>query len=132
MNRRVIGGFVVPLLLALFTSFVVFQTVRTYNRSVAGVTAASRTLGDLSVLIKTVIDAETGMRGFAITGNETFLEPYVSSTASFGVALSALRGALPDESSSSGLERSRRAFRALAARGCRGCRAVAQADADCV
>ncbi len=95
MNRRVIGGFVVPLLLALLTSFVVFQTVRTYNRSVAGVTAASRTLGDLNILIKTVVDAETGMRGFAITGNETFLEPYVSSTVSFGVALSALRGALP-------------------------------------
>ncbi len=99
MNRRVVGGFVVPLLLALFTSLVVFQIVRTYNRNVASVTAASRTAGNLNILIKTVIDAETGQRGFAITGNETFLEPYRSSTAGFGVALSALRRALPDERS---------------------------------
>ena len=66
-------GFVVPLALALFTSLVVFQIVRTYNRSVANVTAASQASGDLNVLIKTVIDAdETGQRGFAITGNEVF------------------------------------------------------------
>ena len=92
-------GFVVPLALALFTSLVVFQIVRTYNRSVADVTAASQASGDLNMLIKTVIDAETGQRGFAITGNEVFLEPYISSTASFGVALSGLRDALSDTQS---------------------------------
>ncbi len=89
----------VPLLLALFTSLVVFQIVRTYNRNVTSVTAASRTAGDLNALIKTVIDAETGQRGFAITGNETFLEPFLSSTVDFGVALSALRSSLSDPAS---------------------------------
>ena len=99
VRRRIVVGFVVPLALALFTSLVVFQIVRTYNRSVADVTAASQASGDLNVLIKTVIDAETGQRGFAITGNEVFLEPYASSTASFGVALSGLRDALSDTQS---------------------------------
>ena len=99
MRRRIIVGFVVPLALALFTSLVVFQIVRTYNRSVANVTAASRASGDLNVLIKAVVDAETGQRGFAITGNEVFLEPYTSSTASLGVALSSLRDALTDTQS---------------------------------
>ena len=103
MKRRVIVGFVVPLALALFTSFVVFQIVRTYNRNVASVTVTSRTSGDLNMLIKTVIDAETGQRGFAITGDEGFLEPFVSSTANFGVALSRLREALPDSESQKAL-----------------------------
>ena len=99
MRRRVIVGIVVPLALALFTSFVVFQMVRTYNRSVANVTEANRASGNLNMLIKTVIDAETGQRGFAITGNEVFLEPYISSTVNFGVALSGLRDSLPDSQS---------------------------------
>ena len=103
MRRRIVVGFVVPLALALFTSMVVFQIVRTYNRSVANVTAASQASGDLNVLIKTVIDAETGQRGFAITGNEVFLEPYTSSTVNFGVALSSLRDSLSDSDSQASL-----------------------------
>ncbi len=99
MKRRVVGGFIVPLVIALFTSLVVFQIVRAYNRNVSSVMAASRTAGNLNALIKTVIDAETGQRGFVITGNEAFLDPYLASTTEFGVALSGLRTALPDTAS---------------------------------
>ena len=120
-------GFVVPLALALFTSLVVFQIVRTYNRSVADVTAASQASGDLNVLIKTVIDAETGQRGFAITGNEVFLEPYTSSTASFGVALSGLRDALSDTQSQQTLNDIDALFERWQREGCGGRRRLAQA-----
>lgn len=96
MKRRVLGGFVLPLLLALFTSLVVFQTVRSHNRNLESVTRAGRTVSELSVLIKAVVDAETGQRGFAITGNDAFLEPYKQSNKDFGSSLAALRGALPE------------------------------------
>ena len=94
MKRRVFSGFVIPLALALLTSLVVFRIVSTYDRDFARVNETSRTSAQLSTLIKTVIDAETGQRGFAITGDRAFLEPYLSSTTEFGVTLSALRGSL--------------------------------------
>ena len=94
MKRRVFSGFVIPLALALLTSLVVFQIVSTYKQDFVRVNEASRTSAQLSALIKTVIDAETGQRGFAITGDRAFLEPYLSSATEFGVTLSALRGSL--------------------------------------
>ena len=103
MKRRVLGGFVLPLLLALFTSLVVFQTVRSHTRNLESVTRAGRTAGELDALIKAVVDAETGQRGFAITGNEAFLEPYRRSRGEFGAALSALQGALPEARSKGAL-----------------------------
>ena len=54
----------------------------------------------MSKLIKSVVDAQTGQRGFIITGNETFLEPYAAGTLEFGVTLSRLRQLLPDSTSS--------------------------------
>lgn len=96
MRRRLLGGFVLPLLLALFTSLVVFQTVRFHIQDIERVTRVSRTEGELNALIKAVIDAQTGQRGFAITGDEAFLEPYRRSSAEFDTALAALKGALPD------------------------------------
>ena len=60
MKRRVLGGFVLPLLLALFTSLVVFQTVRSHARDLERVTRAGRAESDLNALIKAVVDAQTG------------------------------------------------------------------------
>lgn len=97
MSRRVLGGFVLPLLLALFTSLVVFQTVRSHNRNLGSVTRAGRTVSDLRVLIKAVVDAETGQRGFAITGDDAFLKPYRQGNRDFGSSLAALRSALPED-----------------------------------
>ena len=58
MKRRVLGGFVLPLLLALFTSLVVFQTVRSHTRDLGHVTRAGRAESDLGALIKAVVDAQ--------------------------------------------------------------------------
>jgi len=94
VRRHVFSGFVVPLALALLTSLVVFRIVSSYERDFARVNETSVTSAQLNALIKTVVDAETGERGFVITGDQTYLEPYFSSTTEFGVTLSALRASL--------------------------------------
>jgi len=99
VRRHLISGFIVPLALALLTSLVVFRIVSTHERDLTHVNETSRTSAQLNALIKTVIDAETGQRGFVITGDEVFLEPYLSSTVEFGVTLLALRGLLTDSAS---------------------------------
>ncbi len=97
MKRRVLGGFVLPLLLALFTSLVVFQTVRSHTRDLGHVTRTGRAESELNALIKAVVDAQAGQRGFAITGDEAFLRPYREGRGGFHAALATLQDALPDK-----------------------------------
>ena len=41
-----------------------------------GLTHTSVVIGNANVLGKAMVDMETGQRGFMLTGNETFLEPF--------------------------------------------------------
>ena len=43
----------------------------------------SKTIEDAWHIKKTVIDMETGLRGFVITGNEDFLKTYISGKEDF-------------------------------------------------
>ena len=54
MKRRVFSGFVVPVVLALLTSLVVFRIVSSYERDFARVNETSVTSAQLNALIKTV------------------------------------------------------------------------------
>src|SRR5580698_8777444 len=36
-------------------------------------------------ILKTMLDSETGVRGFIITGNTNFLDPYIAAQTNFGV-----------------------------------------------
>jgi hypothetical protein len=56
------------------------------------VTAAERTDNAVSALTA-MLDQETGMRGFLLTGREEFLQPYVSGRASFEQARVQVRAA---------------------------------------
>src|SRR5687768_7513289 len=59
--------------------------------------AAARTyeiIIDLRGLLARTVDAETGQRGFVITGDERYLEPYTLARASIDAELAELRGAI--------------------------------------
>ena len=47
----------------------------------------------LHALLQEVLDAETGQRGFLLTGRPQYLEPYDTATARLGSSLAALRDA---------------------------------------
>ncbi len=48
-------------------------------------------------LLSEIEDAETGQRGYLLTGKETYLEPYTSARAALPVELASLREALHDD-----------------------------------
>ena len=61
--------------------------------------AAARTyeiIIDLRGLLARTVDAETGQRGFVITGDERYLEPYTLALASIDAELAALRAAIDE------------------------------------
>lgn len=105
MKRRAFNGFVIPLVLALLTSLVVFQIVSSHEQDFIRVNETSIVSAQLNALIKIVVDAETSERGFVITGDQRYLEPYFSSTTDFGVTLTALRGSLTDSASRETLDK---------------------------
>lgn len=100
MRQRLIIGFLIPLGFALLTSVVVYRITNAHSQILRNVTSTRLTSENLSRLIKSVIDAQTSERGFIITGDETFLEPYFASAPEFGVALSQLRQSLTDDADS--------------------------------
>jgi signal transduction histidine kinase len=52
---------------------------------------ASRTRGSLNRVLQHVLDAETGQRGYLLTGDPRYLEPYNAAVAEIGQQLDALR-----------------------------------------
>eukprot|EP01036_Dinobryon_divergens_P058560 gene58560-78114_t len=82
--KTVMLGFVVSILISLplavlAVSLVVFineASYRTTVDSVGDMERAQSTRSALNELMQSVLDAETGQRGYLLTGNQAYLEPY--------------------------------------------------------
>ncbi|WP_048439009.1 CHASE3 domain-containing protein [Caenimonas sp. SL110] len=61
------------------------------TRALNDIAEASRTRGSLNRVLQHVLDAETGQRGYLLTGDPRYLEPYNASIAAIGEQLEALR-----------------------------------------
>ena len=65
-----------------------------FNQSTAAlddIAEASRTRASLNRVLQHVLDAETGSRGYLLTGDPRYLEPYNAAVAEIGAQLDALR-----------------------------------------
>jgi signal transduction histidine kinase len=77
---------VLPLLLA----FVAYRTSSQHVKSVEETLATAEFIQKLDELLSTVQDAETGQRGYLLTGWDFYLTPYTRAKASVGEKLAAL------------------------------------------
>ncbi|MDB5851184.1 MAG: putative histidine kinase, classic [Rhodoferax sp.] len=65
-----------------------------YNRSVtalSNISEAQHTSSEVNKLLQHMLDAETGQRGYLLTGDPRYLEPYNAAVAEIGQQLDALR-----------------------------------------
>ena len=88
-------------LLIVFAAIVVVGVVASMNvtrlaRSERAVAAVLTVQSKLSNVIALLTDAETGQRGFLITGDEHYLEPYNTASASLGERLNELEHTVSD------------------------------------
>jgi signal transduction histidine kinase len=85
----------ISLALALLAACILIGINETgFNQSTAALDAiadASRTRGSLNRVLQHVLDAETGSRGYLLTGDPRYLEPYDNAVAQIGQQLDALR-----------------------------------------
>jgi len=79
LTRNLQFGFGLSLLLLISISAASFISIRNLFKSSDLVTHSNQVIRKLEYTISIMKDAETGQRGYLLTGNEVFLEPYEGS-----------------------------------------------------
>jgi len=79
------------LLILVFITILSFQDWNTFGTTALEVEQSRQILQQTESLLSLVKDAETGQRGFLITGEERYLEPYSSAVAALPAELGQLR-----------------------------------------
>jgi len=90
-QRRVQTGFAVLLTCLIAIAAVSYPTMSRLRQDVARVEHSHQVIAALRLLISSATDAETGERGYIITGEEEYLEPYHSGLQGVNHALSEVR-----------------------------------------
>lgn len=86
LRAQLLIGALLPLVLILLSSWAVYQSLETALAESAEVESSIRSIAARNDTLNAVLDAETGQRGFVITGKEEFLEPYHRAQTRFSLA----------------------------------------------
>jgi PAS domain S-box-containing protein len=90
LRHRILAGFVVAAMLIALSGFLSWRGQRTTSRHAEAALRDSAVINLLGSTLNHVVDVETGARGFSLTGEELFLEPYASGRIAETADLSAL------------------------------------------
>jgi len=80
-NRVLVIGMGLIVLLLIANAWLGYHITRQLNEAVAWVAHTQEVMDALEEVASTMKDAQTGQRGFIITGETRYLEPYDSATA---------------------------------------------------
>src|SRR5882757_4634671 len=75
-GRRIVVGFMIPCLLLLGIGVVAYRSISSLTSTSYLVAHTHEVLEHIADVLSLLKDAETGQRGYVITGDEAFLEPY--------------------------------------------------------
>lgn len=75
-GRKIALGFALSLLTLLAVGTLAYRSIQALTENSYEVTRIYTTLGRLGQMLSLMKDAETGQRGFVITGADSYLEPY--------------------------------------------------------
>jgi methyl-accepting chemotaxis protein len=80
-GRKIGAGFALAFALVVAIGAVAYRSLTALTHTSYAVAHSHAVLEDLATLLSELKDTETGQRGFVITGDESFLDPYTSATA---------------------------------------------------
>ncbi|GEM_PF-749514 len=81
IERTILGGFGVAVVILVTVAVIALQTTREFMATSRLVAHTQEVLTELEATVSTVKDAETGLRGYLITGDDRYLEPYHEAVA---------------------------------------------------
>src|SRR5437764_14694780 len=96
MIRKATLQIVVPVLLAFIAcnAYLAVNHVRRTQKIAALTLESSAIQAELSAVLKDVTDMETGQRGFLLSGNAAYLQPYTDARGRIGADFVSLRAGL--------------------------------------
>ena len=95
-GRRIAVGFAVSFILLAAIGIVAYRSIDSLTKTSYAVTHSHAVLERLANVLTQLTDAETGQRGFVITGDEAYLDPYRSGTAAVPKLIEDLRALTTD------------------------------------
>ncbi len=91
LRTKILLGYAIPSLFTMLTALIIYQALTLSLNTAEQETATISSINLLNSLIKAAVNMETGVRGFLITGNEDFLEPYDAGVEEFNQILPQLK-----------------------------------------
>src|SRR5262245_46395588 len=91
-----LAGFIVAVLALAFIAFFTYRALQAREAAAGRITRTLDSIQQLEALLSSMKDAETGQRGFLLTGDERYLEPLASAKARLGGLFSTLRASVGD------------------------------------
>jgi methyl-accepting chemotaxis protein len=98
-GRRIAAGFAVTFALLAVVGFAAYRSIDALTKTSYFVTHTNQVIDKIAATLSQLQDAETGQRGFLLTGNDTYLEPYLRGTAALPQLMKDLRQLTSDNQS---------------------------------
>jgi signal transduction histidine kinase/DNA-binding response OmpR family regulator/CHASE3 domain sensor protein len=92
LPAKTLFGFVLAVTAVAVIALLSYQSLQTTAASSKSLTQTVELLAQLNNLLSTLKDAETGQRGYLLTGDESYLEPYLTAKSALPGEFAALRG----------------------------------------
>ena len=91
-KRNLLFGLGLSMILLLISSFASYFSIKNLIDSSQMVRNSNRVIKDLDHVFSLIKDAETGQRGYLLTGDQVFLMPYTRAKEEITVSLKDLSG----------------------------------------
>ena len=78
LDRKILTGFIACAVILVGVAIFSFKNSEKFKASNAWVDHTNQVLFEFQQILISSVDAETGVRGFVITGDGSFLEPYAN------------------------------------------------------
>jgi CheY-like chemotaxis protein/CHASE3 domain sensor protein len=96
MPLKTLAGFLLAVVAVVIVAVLSYQSLQTTVASSQKLAKTIEVLARLDGLLSTLKDAETGQRGYLLTDNDTYLEPYTDAKTAVPNEIRAMRGLLAD------------------------------------
>jgi len=95
-DRRIKAGYITALVLILFSYSLIFYTTKRIDRQTLLIVHTNIVISNIEQLLSNIKDGETGLRGYLMVKNPTFLEPYNKSLITVPASIKKLESYVND------------------------------------
>ncbi|MDF1763063.1 MAG: CHASE3 domain-containing protein, partial [Oleibacter sp.] len=96
LTKKLMLGFAVPVVCIMIIAGIVHKNTSNLLISNGWVNHTHEAIRDANLIMAAMVDRETGMRGFLVTGVDEFLEPYIKGGDAFKEKITALKQKVSD------------------------------------